>query len=336
MKRSYFYLLHVIIISIFTLLMMCNVFCTAPRYPFYFHFLDSFLFYGCLLGLTYFSYWLFIPRFLIQKSYYKFYGGLAGIVIGFPVFYSLLALLLSYITTFKFTLMLTNAWVSIGSMGIFLGMAGTFFRLFIEWLKDVYNKMALEQQHFKSELSLLKNQLNPHFLFNTLNNIDALIIEQSPNASLALNKLSDLMRYMVYEAEKDMVPLQDEINYIQHYISLQRLRISNGDIIQFRVTGDTDGKQIAPMLFIPFIENAFKHSSLKDKPENIIDIRIQINDDKLSFYCFNSIAEIEKDKSSGVGLGIVQKRLELIYKDRYKLKVEKDNTNYIVHLDISL
>jgi two-component system LytT family sensor kinase len=337
MKRSYFYLLHTIIISIFVVLMFCNVFCD-PSYkgPLFFHFLDSFLFYGSLFIITYFSYWLFIPRFLVQKNYWKFYGGLAGIVAGFTLYYYLVALLLSHISTYKYSLMVTHAWLSVGSMAIFLGMAGTFFRLFIQWLQDSYSKLELEKQHFKSELSLLKNQLNPHFLFNTLNNIDSLIIEKSPNASLALNKLSDIMRYMVYDSEKDLVPLQDEIDYLRNYISLQKLRVANEDIINFTVNGAAGSKQVAPMLFIPFVENAFKHSSLKDKPENRIDIRIDIDDNTISFYCSNSIAEIRKDHASGVGMNIIYKRLELIYKGRYDLQIDNANMNYIVRLYIKL
>jgi two-component system, LytTR family, sensor kinase len=192
----------------------------------------------------------------------------------------------------------------------------------------------LERQNFKSELSLLKNQLNPHFLFNTLNNIDSLINENSPNASLALNKLSEIMRYVVYDSEKELVPLQDEIDYIRNYIALQKLRMANEDIIKFSIKGDLSNKQIAPMLFIPFVENAFKHSSLKNKSENIIEIKIEIGESEFAFHCSNFIANINKDKSSGIGLGLVKKRLDILFKEKYTLSIDNLDNKFVVNLYI--
>jgi LytS/YehU family sensor histidine kinase len=224
--------------------------------------------------------------------------------------------------------------LGIAGYALFIGLVGTSFRLLVEWINDSFNKIELEKQNFKSELSLLKNQLNPHFLFNTLNNIDALINENSPNASLALNKLSEIMRYVVYDSDKDFVELQDEINYIQNYISLQKLRIPAEDIIQFRISGNVQDKKIAPMMFIPFIENAFKHSSLKNKSVNKIEIDINVGTELIDLRCKNRKANIRKDKSSGVGLDNVKKRLELLYKNKYTLEIGDSENDFLVTLSI--
>lgn len=315
------------------MVMFISLFYTAD---FNFVLLDYGLGCGWYLILFYISYWAFIPKFLIKKQYLKFIVCFVLIIGGFAIFTNLSAYIFLKVFKFYFNFFRVS-WSFSDFMGSFLMiLAGTSIRLFAQWFKDVKEKKELEKQNFKSQLSLLKNQLNPHFLFNTLNNIDSLITENRPEASLALNKLSRLMRYMVYDSEKEFVPLQDEINYIQNYISLQKLRIPNQDIVQLTVTGNTENNHIAAMLFIPFVENAFKHSSLKDKPENKIEIKINVNENEISFSCFNNIAEINKDKSSGVGLDLVRKRLDLIYKKNYKLEINKTDKEFTVNLNIKL
>ena len=331
-------MLHALIISffIYSVWVYIDMKATYHKTTFAFDLLDASLFMGFQLGLIYISYWLFIPKFLIKKQYFKFFIGFIIIIGGFCLGYNLVAYICLNYFKIYFDLFRINWQFTLPLYAFLVALAGTSFRLFVQWFKDVKEKKELEKQNFKSQLSILKNQLNPHFLFNTLNNIDSLITENRPEASLALNKLSGLMRYMVYDSEKEMVPLQDEINYIQNYISLQKLRIPNEDIIRLTVTGNAEDKHIAAMLFIPFVENAFKHSSLKDKPENKIDIKIVINENEISFSCFNNIAEINKDKSSGVGLDLVRKRLDLIYKKNYKLEINKTDKEFTVNLNIKL
>ncbi len=338
MKKSIFYFLHASVIIVFILLIALSATRISAYYkePLFFNIVDSILCYGSFLGLIYYSYWYFIPQFLINKEYFKFILGLIAIIAGFTLYFNLTTLFIATVLNVKFHVFVKGWWFGIAGYALTLGAAGTFFRLFVQWFEDAYDKIELEKQNFKSELSLLKNQLNPHFLFNTLNNIDSLINENSPNASKALNKLSEIMRYMVYDSQKDLVQLQDEIIYIQNYISLQKLRIPNEDIIRLSITGDISNKLIPPILFIPFVENAFKHSSLKDKPENRIEIRIDVMGNELTFYCFNSVASIKKDKSSGVGLEIVKKRLKMIYKNKYSLSIHNNPKEFIVNLNIKL
>jgi sensor histidine kinase YesM len=336
MKKSVFYLLHTFVILVFVILIVLDTRSLSAYYkePLLFNLIDSILCFGSFLGLVYYSYWLFIPQFLIKKEYSKFFLGLATIIVGFTLYFNLTALFVSEISKIKFHVFVKGSWAGIAGYSLALGVVGTSIRLFVQWVTDAYEKIELERQNFKSELSLLKNQLNPHFLFNTLNNIDSLINEHSPNASLALNKLSEIMRYVVYDSEKELVSLQDEIDYIRNYIALQKLRIANENIIKFSVTGDLSNKQIAPMLFIPFVENAFKHSSLKNKSENLIEIKIEIGENEFAFHCSNLIANINKDKSSGIGLGLVKKRLDMLFKEKYTLSIDNLENKFVVDLYI--
>jgi len=298
---------------------------------------DSTLCYGSFLGVFYWAYLLFIPLYLIKKEYLKFTLSLLAILVGFTLYFTFVPWFVSSVLHIKFHVFVKGWWFAATGYAFALGLAGTCLRLFVQWFQDAQDKIELEKQNFKSELSLLKNQLNPHFLFNTLNNIDSLITENSPNASLALNKLSEIMRYVVYDSENEFVPLQDEVNYLENYIALQKLRLTNENRIQLSITGNTANKQIAPMLFIPYVENAFKHSSLKAKPDDKIEIKLDIQDNELFFSCFNTTAAaIQKDKSSGIGLELVQKRLDLIYKNKYTLSIENSEKGFTVKLTIKL
>jgi two-component system, LytTR family, sensor kinase len=218
---------------------------------------------------------------------------------------------------------------------MFFAFTGSLFRIFFKWIEQNKQKDSIEKQNLKSELALLKYQLNPHFLFNTLNNVDSLINENNSKASLALNKLSEIMRYMIYDSEKENVPLKEEVDYIENYISLQKLRITNESSVSFSITGNIDNLQIAPMLFITFIENAFKHSSLKKNGNSII-IKLDVLENQINFSCINSLSfsPAEKDESSGIGLEIIKKRLELIYPKAYELKIDNNEQNFTVYLKI--
>ena len=220
---------------------------------------------------------------------------------------------------------------------IFIGGLGSAYRMVIDWFSFAKEKDELENQNLNSQLQLLKYKINPHFLFNTLNNIDSLITDDAEKASYSLNKLSEMMRYMIYESERNAVPLKDEVNYIENYIHLQKIRNSYPDNITFRVSGDIQPVEIAPMLFLPFIENAFKHSALNNK-YNKVDISLNVGSNSLHFICSNTMQEksIEKDKTSGIGLDIIKKRLELIYPNIHTLNVEQTENEYKVSLVLKI
>lgn len=194
-----------------------------------------------------------------------------------------------------------------------------------------------EKARLNAELSYLKAQINPHFLFNSLNSIYALAIEKSDDTADAVVRLSGLMRYVISEASQDFVPLSKEIEYISNYISLQETRISAQTKFSFSVSGDVNGKQIAPMLMIPFIENAFKYGI---NPDEDCDVRIEIviNEKELHLLVQNRkvAVYISEDAIGGMGIENARRRLQAVYPGRYILDLSDKNELYSVNLKILL
>jgi two-component system LytT family sensor kinase len=220
---------------------------------------------------------------------------------------------------------------------LYFNAFGFLFKTFIEWIKDRKIKAELEKDKITSQLELLKSKINPHFLFNTLNNIDVLIQEEPDRASEYLRKLSGILRFMLYESDIDRIPLGKEIEYIMKYIDLQKIRTSNPDFVNFEIIGNPGDKFVAPMIFIHFIENAFKFASNK-KIENAVSIRFDINEKKLLFYCKNhkSTSEDNNSEKNGLGINLIRQKLDLIYKKTYKLDIKDEDNWYIVNLEIQL
>lgn len=206
---------------------------------------------------------------------------------------------------------------------------------FITWLEEIKLKDMLKQKTVETELALIKSQLDPHFLFNTINNIDVLILKDAEIASNYLNKLSDILRFMLYETKVDSIPLAKELEYIDKYVELQKIRTNNLHYVQYCVTGSADHKYIAPMVFIPFIENAFKHTNNK-KVENAITIRIKIEEKQTLFVCENKFSAQAKEPEGPNGLGneLIRKRLTLIYPEKHVLEVRNEHDVYSVRLTI--
>jgi len=204
------------------------------------------------------------------------------------------------------------------------------------WGQNLKLKEQLKNQNLQSEIALLKNQINPHFLFNTLNNIDSLINTNSQKASKSIIILSDIMRYMLYDTGVEKISLAKEIDYLKNYVNLQQIRLRNKDFILFTVHGNYENVEISPMLFISFIENAFKHGKKDIKSPGII-ISFDISKNYIFFKCINYINKnINKDKTSGIGLTNVKRRLELLYKNNFELITEEKNNKYSVSLSITI
>ncbi len=206
-----------------------------------------------------------------------------------------------------------------------------------EWYRFEQERKELDVQKVESELSFLKSQVNPHFLFNTLNNIFSLASVQSPKTAPAVQKLSEIMRYMTYETDNRQILLSKEIEYISAYLELQKLRFGEDEIarIHFDVEGNPSGIMIEPMLLIPFVENAFKHGDIS-KEANEINIRIGINKRVLEFDCSNQFIDSTKDKTGGVGIKNVSRRLELLYPKKHNCSIQKENNKFQVSLSINL
>jgi two-component system, LytTR family, sensor kinase len=214
---------------------------------------------------------------------------------------------------------------------------GSFFRVIINWFTTMNQKSDLDREKLAIELELLKNKLNPHFLFNTLNNIDSLIQKDTTAASAALIKLSDIMRYLTYETSSDKVELRKEVEYIENIISLYRLRIRSAEDIQFTSEGDTSVR-IAPALFVPFIENAFKFAGFRGQKPSI-SIKLSSSNGIVCFNCSNYFDPVQTSPEaghSGTGLLNVRKRLELIYPGKYDLIADKSADSFLVKLKIDI
>ena len=218
---------------------------------------------------------------------------------------------------------------------IFYGVLGVVVYLALDWFFKFKRQKELETQNKEIELELLRSQINPHFLFNTLNNINSFVYDEPDKTSFAIIKLSEIMRYMLYETKTETVFLDKEIQYITNYLELQKLRLQKKEYINFKIFGDPSGKKIAPMLFIPFVENAFKHG--KKNIENGTIVELKINDDKIEFRCENYLRKLNKTEvnmSSGVGLKNIKRRLELLYPKNHKLVIEKNEEKFKVNLSI--
>lgn len=212
-------------------------------------------------------------------------------------------------------------------------------RFAVDWFKNRRFRAALAKQNLMSEIALLKSQINPHFLFNTLNSIYTLSYKKDENTPDTILKLSDLMRYMLYDASGDHVILEKEIAYIQNYIALQRLRLANPLQVKFTIKGDCSNKSITPMLLIPFVENAFKHGLSPHNPSEIF-IELNVEGDYLHFCTVNPIVSPQLvnqgQAERGIGYRNVHRRLQLLYPERHQLNVYTSRNQYFVDLTIKL
>jgi len=213
---------------------------------------------------------------------------------------------------------------------------GTSFCLGIDWYKKKEQKKELEKQNLQSELKLLKNQVNPHFLFNTLNNIDSLIRSNPDKASSMLVGMSGMMRYMIYDTNSNISPFSQELQQIRNYIDLQKMQYANPDLVAYSEEGNPEGIEVAPMLFIPFIENAFKHCT-----DKTVKYAIQFSfkiEEKIIYFESKNISNftqhIEKDSTRGIGLETVKRRLELLYPNKHQLQIDEKNNIFAVSLTL--
>ena len=326
MKRSLEISVHAFFWVVFTafVLMLSKLYLQAkPDAPFGNH-LFYVVFLELIMGLIFF----YITFFGLAWSRKR--------TINLLLFTSVLLILLLF---FALPAMRIGVWEVMSSIlpHVIVIFLAVIFRKFSDAIRLESEKQALQLQNTKSELALLKMQISPHFLFNTLNNIDYLVMKDTVKASEAISKLGDVLRYMIYDAEAEKIALSRELKHIEDYIGLVRLRTSGANYLNFNLSGKPGHFQIAPMLFLPLIENAYKHSSTKEG-ENIISIDVAITDGKLSFVISNEYDLSGKPSitASGLGLNLVKRRLGLIYPGRHTLNISKDSSKYQVELTIVL
>jgi two-component system, LytTR family, sensor kinase len=201
---------------------------------------------------------------------------------------------------------------------------------------SAYNQQRQRElllQNRSAELSFLRSQINPHFLFNSLNNIYTLVYQQSAKALPSISQLSELMRYMLYE-KADLVPLDKEVQYLKHLIDLQLMRYDFEPACQITLNSNAN-TMIAPLTLVPFVENAFKHGDLQDEQHPLL-IELSTEDHLLRFKVENKISHLLRDDTGGIGLGNVKKRLALIYGDKHSLEINQTDQIFSVLLTVQL
>jgi len=276
-------------------------------------------------------YWL-IPQFLIQKKYVPFVVGLLCIVFGFGYLTSTLEPLIDH---YWFGLPAETQhpskgiWVMVFIVGLTVPL-----NLSYRWFSQSNRLKQLENDHLKKELSLLKAQINPHFFFNTLNNLYALSLEKSEKTPQVILKLSELMRYTIYDCKAAFVPLASEITYIENYIALQQIRHFDCQIV-FR-KNITAQIEIAPLILIVLIENAFKHGAETMSDGAFVQIDLAVSEQEIHFKVENNFKEVPTHDSSGMGLENAHKRLALIYPQAYTFHTYTRGDFFIASLRICL
>lgn len=293
------------------------------------------------ISIFYINYTLFIP--LLLKRHWLYVIALIGLIVLMSAVKTVIAVLYRDIvlhhvnahTGKDVTTSLNNFMVTTLFFSGFFVISGCLIKFTLDWFSNIRIQRSLETEKKDMELQFLKSQLNPHFLFNSLNNIYSLAYQKSDKTADAILKLSEILRYMIYESNDSWVALKKEIEYVQSYIELQKLRFKDGASVLMTINGEIDDQQIIPLVLISFVENAFKHGVAND-PSDPIRIDIIANQKILHFSITNKKNNANKDQMGGVGLNNVERRLQLLYPERYKLNIVNSATHYTSELMLDI
>ena len=275
---------------------------------------------------TYFMVYFLIPKFIVKKRYTQF------------IILFILSLIIFYLvkTGLIYLFVTKNVWpenkgfnaftfdhiveVTIGVL--YVTAIGATIKLTYEWINEKRRNEELQKIQLRTELNFLKSQIQPHFFFNTLNNLYALVIKKSPNAPDVVLKLSEIMQYVLYDAKEGKINLLKEINYIYSYLDLEKLRYGDKVKSEIKIIGNIDDIEIPPLLFLPFIENCFKHRDTNNDDIKV-DIRFEITNNFLFFTISNTFHQPnEKKQKHGIGIENVKRRLQLLYGENFTLKTK--------------
>lgn len=308
---------------------------------------SSILFMPAHMVLAYGIIYILFPRYLDKGQYWK-------IVTGVVLFSFLSACTSAAISAWVVTPVhnwMGTSRVRGGSLNYLLmaglrgGITVAGFVAAIKLVKIWYLKeqafRQIEKEKFQAELQLLKSQIHPHFLFNTLNNLYALTLRKSEQSPAVVLKLSQLLSYMLYDCNASEVPLEKEITFMKNYIGLEQLRYGSRLEVSIHFHGDLLGKQLSPLLLIPFLENAFKHGTSEQLEQAWIFLDLAVDDNVLTFKLVNSCdvettSTADKTAVGGIGLQNVKKRLELLYPGRYELQIQSEEETFLVDLVLRL
>ncbi|MCK5677762.1 MAG: sensor histidine kinase [Flavobacteriaceae bacterium] len=291
--------------------------------------------------ITYFVIYYLIPKFIVKKKYIHF----------FILLIVSLGLLYIIRTGLNYFLVSKNIWpeaegiqqaftfnhiIAVVLGEIYVISLVSVIKLTNDWINEIRKNDALKKIQLRTELNFLKTQIQPHFYFNTLNNLYALVIDKSPKAPDVVMKLSEIMQYVLYEAKEPRISLLKEINYVHSYLELEKLRYENKIKSIINIVGDVDDIEIPPLLFLPFIENCFKHGT-KNNDDIKVEIGFEINNNFLSFTVDNTFQNNdEKFIKHGIGIENVKRRLFLLYKDDFSLETKIKNNKFKVLLKLPI
>lgn len=332
--HSVFWLLFVLIGSF--------IFSYQQNYPYFFFLLNFLVHLPVYVLFSYGVVYLMVPRLLLAQKYWQFFGALI-LSICAAAFLRIAIGRYIYFALFIPEVLHPKEWISPSIFFLnliwIIGTAITFamFKYYKNWMTSQALANEAERKHLASELQVLKAQLNPHFLFNTFNNLYVLSLQKSDKTPAAISKMSDLFHYILYECNSVEVPVSKEIKLIEDYIQLQELRYADRLSINFEKDIENPEFMIPPMLLYTFIENCFKHGCSNDPGSPWIKLRIRARNNTFSFEAENSIPNASQRMNKpegGVGLANVKRRLELIYPGNHQLEIQKDDHLFFIRLEL--
>lgn len=287
-----------------------------------------------ILLLAYSNMYFFVPRFLFKKKYLDYaVSVLIGMIISAFIHRTASHFFEPYLLPYEED---SVNFFTFSSIALVLTVASAAVKLFQQWIADAQLIYELEQAKTNAELEQLKNQINPHFLFNMLNNANVLTKKDPDKASQVLMKLSDLLRYQLYDSSRETVFLTSDIHFLEDFLNLEKIRRDRFDFIISK-EGDLNGVQIPPLLFISFVENAVKHNNDSEKA-SYVNLEFKSHNGELFFKCVNSkpIVKAVKAGSGGLGLANIRRRLQLLYPSSHSLKIEENQETFSITLSIKL
>lgn len=290
-----------------------------------------------LMGIAYLNLHYFLPRYLLTGRYWRYVGLVLLSILG----YLLVQAFYDYVI-YGFIIAPTRSrnWIETLSYNFFstlwyLGLMVP-LKLSIDWYEQQRLLQKIVVEKLQAEVNFLRSQVNPHFLFNILNNLYALTLKKSDLAPDMVLKLSEMMEYMLYDSDDEQVPLEKEISYLQNYIELEKMRCGDHSDIALQINGKPNGQAIAPLLLLPLIENAFKHGISKQANYSWLHSTLTLNPTRVEMTVENNKpASKVKNQKGGIGLTNLRKRLELLYPGRYSLQTEDRADTYRAALSIS-
>jgi len=320
------------------------IFSYQQSFPYLFYLLNFLVHLPVFLLFTYGTIYFLVPVFLFKRLYWQFFSALA-VSAGLAALLRIISAKYIYYALFIPEVLHPKEWLTIDAFFLnliwILGPAVVF--AMFKYYKNYMNTQAIaneaERKQLASELQALKAQLNPHFLFNTFNNLYVLALQKSDKTPIVISKMSDLFHYILYECNSDEVPVSKEIKLLEDYIQLESLRYSDKLTFSFQKEIDNPDCLIPPMLLYTFVENCFKHGCSNDPGSSWIKLSIKIHQDSFEFEASNSVPKSsknmhEKESGEGVGLSNIKRRLELIYPKNHELRLKNESNMFKVYLRI--